>query len=293
MNFSDSEKNLMLIFENKNLKKDLIKNIKKNKKIKIIPKNIDQINTNETYVCFDNKKKYYDMIFLCVGKNYKIVDRLLGKRYIKEDKDEIAFTCTVKHNIVSLDTRQYFLKQGPMAILPINKKKFSLIWSMNNNYRNHDKGEIRNLMHSKLKKIFSKKEKLFLSQVDSFPIYFRFNKNMHKKNVFAIGESVYNVYPIAGQGFNLVLRDINQLCKKLKRNISLGLQIKDSTIFEELSSERKPENFLYGLGINLTQNFFKYNKYTHKIKNNLLKDIDKFTFLKKIGLKIADKGLIE
>ncbi len=42
----------------------------------------------------------------------------------------------------------------------------------------------------------------------------------------------------------------------------------------------------------LTQNFFKYNKYTHKIKNNLLKDIDKFTFLKKIGLKIADKGLI-
>ena len=114
---------------------------------------------------------------------------------------------------------------------------------------------------------------------------------MYKKNVFAIGESVYNVYPIAGQGFNLVLRDINQLCKKLKRNISLGLQIKDSTIFEELSSERKPENFLYGLGINLTQNFFRYNKYTVRVKNNLLKDLDRFSFIKKIGSSVVERNV--
>ena len=51
MNFSDSEKNLMLIFENKNLKKDLIKNIKKNKKIKIISKiSIKLIQTKHMFV---------------------------------------------------------------------------------------------------------------------------------------------------------------------------------------------------------------------------------------------------
>ena len=179
-----------------------------------------------------------------------------------------------------------------MAMLPINNKEFSLIWSVNKVYKNYSNEKIKNLISYKLQNIFSKKEKFCLSKVDYFPIYFKFNKNFFKKNIFAIGESVYNVHPIAGQGFNLVLRDIDQLYKKIKHNISLGIQIKDSTIFKELSSERKPENFLYGLGINLTQNFFRYNKLTAGIKNNLLKDLDKFSFIKKIGLKIADKGII-
>ena len=159
-------------------------------------------------------------------------------------------------------------------------------------YRDYNHNDIKNLIMSKLKIIFQKRSKFNLKKVDRFPIYFKFNRNFFKKNVIAIGESVYTVYPIAGQGFNLVLRDIEMLYKKIQENISLGLQLRDSLVLNELYFNRKPENLLYGLGINLTQNFFKYNKYTHKIKNNLLKDINKFTFLKKIGLKIADKGLI-
>ena len=73
---------------------------------------------------------------------------------------------------------------------------------------------------------FSKKSKLNLSKIDCFPIYFKFNRNFFKNNIFAIGESVYNVYPIAGQGFNLVLRDIRELYEKIKEHISLGMQIK-------------------------------------------------------------------
>ena len=179
-----------------------------------------------------------------------------------------------------------------MAMLPINSKKFSLIWSMNPNYRCYSENQIRSLLLSKLARIFPKKTKLNLSKIDSFPIYFKFNRNFFKNNILAIGESAYNVYPVAGQGFNLVLRDIEELYRKIKKNISLGMQIKDSLIFNDLYFNRKPENFIYGLGIDLTQKFFRYNKMTGPIKNILLKDIDKFSFLKKIGLKIADKGII-
>jgi len=72
----------------------------------------------------------------------------------------------------------------------------------------------------------------------------------------------------------------------------LGIQIKDSLIFSDLYLNRKPENLLYGVGIDLTQKFFRYNKLTVPIKNGLLEDIDNFKFLKKIGLKISDKGII-
>jgi hypothetical protein len=44
--------------------------------------------------------------------------------------------------------------------------------------------------------------------------------------------------------------------------------------------------------IDLTHQFFRYNKITEPIKNTLLRDIDKFSFIKKIGLEIADKGIL-
>ena len=292
MNLENFGKNLMLIVENKNLIKFLVSNIKKNKKIKILKDNVEKIDANRTSIFFKKEQRYYDMILLCVGKNYRIVEKLIGKRFIEEDKNELAFTCTVKHNSIFSESRQYFFKEGPMAMLPINSKKFSLIWSMNSSYREYDNNKIKNLILLKLRNIFSKKSKLNLSKIDCFPIYFKFNRNFFKNNIFAIGESVYSVYPIAGQGFNLILRDIEELHKKIKENISLGMQIKDSLIFNDLYLNRKPENFLYGLGIDLTQKFFRYDKSTMSIKNSLLKDVDKFAFLKKIGLKIADKGII-
>ena len=291
MNFENSGKNLMLIVENKNLKKFLLSNIKKNKKIKILKENIEEINIDKSSVSFKKKMHYYDMVLLCVGKKNRIVEKLIGSRFIKEDKNEIAFTCNVKHNLSIIESKQYFLKEGPMAMLPINNKKLSLIWSMNNSYRRYSDNEIRNLILLKLRNILPKESKLNLSKIDCFPIYFKFNRNFFKNNIFAIGESVYSVYPIAGQGFNLVLRDIEELHKKIKENISLGIQIKDSLIFSDLYLNRKPENLLYGVGIDLTQKFFRYNKLTAPIKNGLLEDIDRFTFLKKIGLKISDKGI--
>tara|TARA_B100000579_G_scaffold266126_1_gene219503 strand:+ start:14260 stop:15408 length:1149 start_codon:yes stop_codon:yes gene_type:complete len=292
MNFENSKKNIILTVENKNLKKILIKNIRKNKKIKIFKEKISKIDSNKTRICFKNKERYYDMIFLCMGKNQRIVEKLIGKRFIQEDKKEIAFTCLVNHSLNVIESKQYFLKEGPMALLPINSKKFSLIWSVNKSYRQYKDNEINKLVTLKLNNIFSKNTKFNLDKINRFPIYFKFHRNFFQNNIFAIGDSVYSVFPIAGQGFNLVLRDIQELYKKIKESISIGLQLKDSLIFNDLISNRKPENLLYGLGIDLTQKFFRYSKLTAPIKNNLLKDIDKFPFLKKIGLKISDKGII-
>ncbi len=292
LNFENSGKNLMFIIQNKNLRNLLTSSIKKNKKIKNITKNIQKIDVEKTSVIFGKKKYFYDMILLCVGKNYAMVENLIGKRFIKEDKREIAFTCIVNHRSNITESKQYFLKEGPMALLPINNNKLSLIWSMNQKFKKYRNKQIKNLILLKLKEFDLNNNKINLKQIESFPIYFKFNRKFFKNNIFAIGESAYNVYPIAGQGFNLVLRDINELYKKIKKNISLGLQIKDSLIFNDLYSRRKPENLLYGMGINLTQSFFRSNNFTDPLKNTFLKDIDKFQFLKKIGLKIADKGII-
>ena len=292
MNFENSNKGLMYIVENKHLRNALISNIKKNKQIKRLKANVEKIDHKKTSIFFKNKEYFYDMILLCTGKNKNFVKKLIGKRLIVDNKNETAFTCIINHDFSLTDSKQFFLKEGPMAILPISDKKFSLIWSMNANFNKQDINNIKKLILLRLKKIFPKNSKIRVGMVNKFPIHFTFNRNFFNNNIFAIGESAYNVYPIAGQGFNLVLRDIEDLYKKIQKNISLGIQLKDSLIFNDLYLSRKPENFLYGLGINLTQNFFRHSDLTLPIKNRLLKDIGKFAFLKKIGLKIADRGII-
>jgi len=101
------------------------------------------------------------------------------------------------------------------------------------------------------------------------------------------------VHPIAGQGFNLILRDIKKLFEYIQEQQFLGLQIKDSMILEKFIRSRKPENLLFGLGINFTNRFFKHSKNTSLFKEMILKDIDRFKFLKKLSLKISDQGIFQ
>ena len=96
---------------------------------------------------------------------------------------------------------------------------------------------------------------------------------------------------MAGQGFNLILRDIKKLSELISKNLKLGLIFKNSFLLEEFYQSRKPENNILGLGIDLTNIFFKNNKYFFPIKKVILNNIKNFKFIKKISQSISDKGI--
>lgn len=293
MNFKDEGKYLLHIVENQKLKKIFFKNIKKQKNIKIINGEVTKIDVEKSTISIKNKNLYYDLIALCLGRQSNIVSQFVGKRFIEDDVKEISFTSLVKHNSNISDPKQYFLKEGPLAILPIKKNMFSFVWSMNKDYRKQKINSIKKLVHLKLKSILDSRTKMTLDDPIAFPVSFKLNVNFVKKNSLVLGDSSYNVHPIAGQGFNLILRDIKKLFEYIREYQSLGLQIKDSRILEKFIYSRKPENLLFGLGINFTNKFFKHNQNTSLLKEIILKDIDKFKFLKKLSLKISDKGIFQ
>ena len=230
------------------------------------------------------------MILLCVGRSSKIISEFVGKRFIQKDDKEIALTSMVSHNINISDPRQYFLKEGPLAILPINEKNFSFVWSVSNKLKNKN---INDFVYNKLKKILGNKTNININKIITYPISFKFNSIFSKNNSLVLGDGSYNVHPVAGQGFNLIIRDIMKLFQFIEYNQSLGLPIKDSEIIKKFVSSRKPENLLFGLGINLTNSFFKQNKITSPIKDFILSDINKFNFLKEMSIKISDKGIFQ
>jgi len=237
---------------------------------------------------FANKKINYDAIFVCTGSKSEIVKDIFGDRFIENKTNEIAFTSIVNHTSNINNAKQFFLKEGPMAILPLNKNKFSFVWSVSSKLKNQNPAPF---VTKKLKEILKLKNDLKISKIDCFPISFKFRSNLNKKNVLVLGEGAYNVHPVAGQGFNLILRDVLYLNRKINEYVKNGIQIKDSLFISEYLEQRKPENLLFGLGINFLNYFFKFNKTTEPIKKVILKDINKLNILKNVSLRVSNKGI--
>ena len=288
MNLSNKNKTLMFLFQNEILKKLIQKKINTYKNLKTHYIKVNKVDVENNKVFFANKKVGYDAIFVCTGSKSEIVKNIFGDRFIESKTNEIAFTSIVNHTSNIVNAKQFFLREGPMAILPINKNKFSFVWSVSSKFKNHNPTL---LVTKKLKEVLELKNDFIISKIEYFPISFKFRSNFNKKNILVLGEGSYNVHPVAGQGFNLILRDVLYLNSKINEYVKNGIQIKDSLFIDEYLQQRKPENFLFGLGINFLNNFFKFNKITEPIKKVILQDINKLDFLKSLSLRVSNKGI--
>ena len=94
------------------------------------------------------------------------------------------------------------------------------------------------------------------------------------------------LHPFVGQGFNMTLRDLISLEKILSEKINLGLDIGSLDVLSEFSSITKPRNFAFSAGVNLLKNSLSLKK----LRNYMLKVLNKNNFIKDVFFNIADKG---
>ena len=147
------------------------------------------------------------------------------------------------------------------------------------------------MVQKKIIEILKIKKKPTVSNIQSFPIRLGLKKNYFKKNILVLGEGLHTIHPVAGQGFNLVLRDIKKLKEILKYYSTLGISVKNSYALNDFYESRKPENTIMSLGVDLVHRFFKRDKYLDTLKSTIIKNISSSKKLSKIAKKISDKGL--
>jgi len=290
LNIKEDDKHLMHIFENKNYKKLLIREIKKAKNIKIIDRTISEINFKDSSINFKKKNHLYDLIVLCLGNNSKLYDKIINNRSIKKDYKEIAYTGSIRHNLKITNPSQYFLSEGPLAILPYKKNYFSYVWSLSKEFYDLNKKNLNIMLREKIRNNFGKEIKFELINEQSFPIKLNLQSKYYRNNVLILGEGLHTVHPFAGQGFNIILRDIIALKKMISENLNLGLSIKNSNILKNFHEFRRPENILLGVGLDLTNNFFR-NKKLSLVKNLIISNVNKYNLIEKVSKRISDKGI--
>ena len=136
-----------------------------------------------------------------------------------------------------------------------------------------------------------KYEILKILKLSNFKLSLSNLRNYHHKNILAFGDLLHRIHPLAGQGFNMTIRDIKILSRIIQNKIELGIQL-DSSILSEFEKETKNKNFIFSNSVDFIYELFNLDK---KIKNNsfnkILKIVEKNTNLKNYFIKFADKGL--
>ena len=276
LDFSNKNQQIFSIIKNHKLYARLNKNLKKNKNVKFKSK----INHS------DILKKQYKLIINC-DPNHEVTKKFFSSKFEK-NYNSYAYTTTIKHKkIIKNNTAiQNFTNKGPIAFLPVSNTETSVVYSLRiNDYK--DKVDIKKL----IKKFNPKYSITNFNEFGKFDLKSSNLRNYYKDNILAFGDLLHKIHPLAGQGFNMSLRDIRQLSKLIDEKINLGLDL-DNSIFSEFQKNIKDKNFIFSTGIDWIYEIFNFeSKINTQIISKSINIIGKNKLLNSFFKKFADSGL--
>ena len=280
LNFENNKKNLFYMIKNDELHKSLNDKLSKNKFFK------KTIIKNNLFYDRLLKKNNYDIIINC-DQNNPISNKYFIKK-INKDYKNFAHTTILEHKKLENNSAiQIFTSLGPIAFLPISNTKTSVVCSLDTKNKNYKDNEILEIINKHNPKFKIKK----IAKFSSFALKSSNLRKYYHKNILAFGDLLHKIHPLAGQGFNMTIRDIKDLSAIVQNRINLGLQL-DSFILEKFENKTKKKNFIFSSGIDFIYEFFNFEKKNNK--KSLSKILQLFgtnkTFMSTF-IKFADKGL--
>ena len=278
LNFDKNNQTLFSMIKHKNIYDLLNKNLKKNKFFKKL-----LIKNKNFYKKIINKNKY-DLIINFNPTN-EISKKYFNKKIVK-DYNSSAHTTVLKHeSLKNKKAIQIFTKYGPIAFLPISKTETSVVFSIMNQNKKLTESKVFDLI-----KEFNINYRIKnFKRLENFKLKLHTTRNYYYKNIMNFGDNLHKIHPVAGQGFNMCLRDIKIISGIIEDRLSLGLEL-DPSIYEEFEKKTKHLNFLFSNSIDFIYEFFKSeNKFFKKI----LKKLNEKKTFKNVLQKYADQGFYD
>lgn len=170
------------------------------------------------------------------------VRSLLG---IEQDVRVYGQTAIVTEVNTGKDTRftayERFTPSGPLAFLPLGRRKCSVVWTL----KDPDAGD---LLQQGTREFTDSLQEAFgywlgpitlASRPQGFPLKLIRAEKMVDQRVVLIGNAMHQIHPVAGQGFNLGLRDAAILAERLLAQAGFGEDIGDAGFLKRYAEARR------------------------------------------------------
>ena len=154
--------------------------------------------------------------------------------------------------------QEFFLSSGPFAILPLTEKRSSLVWTESEETVNAYMALSENALNAQISARFGP----YLGEVRvvgprwSYPLAFHLAHDYIAPRLALIGDAAHAVHPIAGQGFNLGIKDIAALADVLQEARSVGQDIGALTTLQHYQRWRRFDSTSLALGMDLLNRLF-------------------------------------
>jgi len=220
------------VVENQWLGNVLISELQKNKNIQCIsPAKVSQATPvrggynlsieNQSESISGSQTMACDLLILADGADSPMRSSL-GIAVDKKDYKQFALVANVEcdspHNGVAYER---FTDQGPIALLPLGESSSSsqmaLVWTHPAEFIESIKQKTEGELLAELQSAFGFRQGYFskISSRHFYPLHLVVAKEQVRRSLVLMGNAAHFLHPVAGQGFNLALRDCQSLANTL------------------------------------------------------------------------------
>jgi 2-octaprenyl-6-methoxyphenol hydroxylase len=158
---------------------------------------------------------------------------------------QTALVTTVQSTLPHHNTAyERFTSSGPLAMLPAAGRESSVVWT-----RRHEQAQ--DLLNSSPAEFLAQLQSCFgyrlgalslKAPVRAFPLSLIRAESMISARAVIIGNAVHQLHPVAGQGFNLGIRDVAQLAEILLKKSRLQGDIGEAALLKSYSEQRQRDH---------------------------------------------------
>lgn len=238
----------------------------------------------------DGQKLRTRLVVGADGRNSNIAKRAKIKKSGWRYKQN-ALVCAIEHEIDHKGLAwQYFLPNGPLAILPMTGNRSSIVWTEQTKNADAinalDDNQYMEILNSRLGS-FLGKSKLIGSR-HSFPLELRIADRFIDDRLALIGDAAHSVHPIAGQGLNAGFKDIAVLAHVIQDSYCRGEDFGSLGVLKRYEEWRRFDSVQLAYSTDLLNRLFSNeNEALQVVRNIGIKILDSIPAAKRNIIKEA------
>jgi len=182
-----------------------------------------------------------DLIVIADGGRSPLLDTL-GFNRNKKAYAQSALLSIVRSNI-SHRHKAYerFMQDGPLALLPMTGQRFAVVWTLDRLNLARISALSDDDYIAELQVAFGTRAGLFSdpSPRKTYPLTQSLLDTPYRERVVALGNAAHTVHPVAGQGFNLGLRDVAALTELIFETLGEQGDIGKQSLLEAYQQARQ------------------------------------------------------